>query len=410
MSPYVSWGILLTIVSAYVVYSRVNKPQKKEDVIIQKGSALLGLGKESGTESTSEKKKKKKKPAKKAAKPEATPEPTPVATPKEEKKEAPAKKKKQQPKKAEQPAAPVVKQASPESDDEAVEEDAATMARHMAQFRAGGKSPAPAAAAQSNGSGSERPKVKGKKSKVAEFTQGSDADAEDERWGSSTNPSDMLEPETSGPGVLRITPSQQPQRVQKPRTVSQQSTEGVHASKNQKKRERQKAAKAEEQRLQELAREKYRAEQKAELAKGPAKPQPVNALAGSSAWADSSKTEKAVKKSPATGLLDTFEPSNSTLLDDGSLWEKIPANLVDDGWQEVAVKKKPAKENKDDGSSDEEISTSAAQVAPVEVTKPKVRDPAVLKQQYSKNKNPFHALSDSTQWEQANGWEQEASL
>lgn len=248
MSPYVQWSIIVALAVAYAAYTRVNKTEKKESVIVQKGSAILVGGKDSENEAT-KKKKPKKKPAKKATKPESKPESTPTPTPKAEKeKPAKAAKQQQQPKKA-QKAAPVVESESSDDDDEAVEEDAASMARHLAQFRAGGKSPAPpVAAAQSNGSGSEKPKAKGKKGKVAasSWSPGSDADAEEERFGSSTNPSDMLEPETAGPGVIRITPSQQPPRPQKERAVSQQSTEGTHANKNQKKRERQKAVRAEE--------------------------------------------------------------------------------------------------------------------------------------------------------------------
>lgn len=388
------YGILGALAICFYIYTQKTS-QKKEDVIVQKGSAILTGGKEKEKEST-EAKKRKKKPAKKAA-PKAEPKPEPAPTPKAEKPAKPAKQQQQQQPKAQKKAAPVVKKDESESEDEAVEEDIHSMARSMAAFRSGAKVPGAAPATPSNGSGSEKPKekAKGKKGKVAAASWSSDEEA----FGSSTNPSDMLEKETGGPGVLRITPSQQPPRPQKQRNVSDTPSAGVHASKNQKKRERQKAARAEELAQQEAARAQYRAQQRAEAAKGPQKPQPVTALSKSSAWADSQKTVEVKKSTKDVGLLDTFERTSS--LEDSSMWETVPAELTDDGWQEVAVKKKPVKED----TTDEE-SAPAPAAAPVEAPKPK-KDVQTLKKELSK-KNAFAALGDS-EWNAINGWEVQVS-
>lgn len=199
----------------------------------------------------------------------------------------------------------------------------------------------------------------------------------------SSDPSDMLEASTGGPGVLKITSSTQLPRIQKQKTTSTVSQPGVHSSKNTKKKEKKKVEKDAEKADQKARLELHHATMKAaEAAKQKGKPQAA-ALPPASVWTgNNNQASSTAHKSAAVELLDTFtvpeatgvsvatphtptdseedkQQMRSTHLGD-SYWEEIPEHLIG-GWNEV--QKKGRKQKKVTGevqaSKSEDESTDA---------------------------------------------------
>lgn len=330
MNPFLSWGILLVVIGSYLFYDRYTKnaaaAAQKAKVEAAKASIFI-----TGTEEKKKKKNKKATPAKRPA-PSTT-----ASTTKE-------------------------KEASTQSDndDVAVEEDVKEMAKQLALMRAGKPVVQP-----------EEPKKKKARtlapSSPFSGTSSTGADGDEESLtdyaaaGRSDDPSDMLEGPSGGPRVMKLTPSQQPARAPKQKKESNAPSVGTQHSKNQKKKEKAKAAKEAERAAQQAAREKYRQEQKAEQAaaerkkflgdvgNGVFKPQ------ANSAWTGTGKAPEASKKSYENEpLLDVFGSSTSgTTSDDGkvsridgSVWEDVPSNIMQESEWNTVTKKKPAKKEK----------------------------------------------------------------
>lgn len=239
----------------------------------------------------------------------------------------------------------------------------------------------------------------------------------------SSDPSDMLEASTGGPGVLKITSSTQLPRTQKQKTASTPDQAGVHSSKNAKKKEKQKAAKEAEKADQKARFELHRATMRAaEAAKQKSKPQSATPPPPSVWTPTSGQAAPTTSKPTADGLLDTFSTSTassthattqdtpvdseeekqqmrSTHLDD-SYWEEIPEHLIG-GWNEVQKKgRKQKKAAADVQTGDESTdaksgreSSQAKLPAKVPIKMPsKVVRPIVQKKDTSKSGNGFQLL------------------
>lgn len=261
---------------------------------------------------------------------------------------------------------------STDDDDVAQEEDQAELLRRLQTLREGSGSKKPASASSSRQLAPQKPALVVPTSPFATASQtssaGADADIDEEeatrlpgsdytpQQSLSSDPSDMLESSTSGPGVLRITPSAQLPRPSKQKATVNQPI--VHSNKNAKKKEKKKLEKEIEKADQKARFELHRATMRAtEVAKQKSKPpQPAPP---SSAWTSSGQAPSTAPKSATDGLLDTFaapvatsaptatqqtatdseeekQQMRSTHLGD-SYWEEIPEHLIG-GWNEVQKK------------------------------------------------------------------------
>jgi len=222
---------------------------------------------------------------------------------------------------------------------------------------------------------------------------GADGDIDEEEYSKSSDPTDMLEPSTSGPGVLRIGAPVQPPRSQKKKSAPVNDA-GVHASKNAKKKEKEKAARAQERAEQQARLEQHRKAQRASEAARPAasSPSPGAIAASLSTWTQvgSKKSPRAttpVATAPSTAssssaLLDTFTPNDSdsdpiqrsTAL--GDSWESIPPNALvpEPEWNEVKSKRSTRSMKKSDDSADETITIPKAKT-PTPAPEPEAPEP-----------------------------------
>jgi hypothetical protein len=196
--------------------------------------------------------------------------------------------------------------------------------------------------------------------------------------------SDMLESNNKAPSVLRISPSEKPERANK---AKQQRTEAPQETKKQR-QNRKKAEEAKQQReADEKARQVLLEQQRrtAREARGePAKNglQPAKAPAAN-AWASSRPAAEVVAAPPTNGqLLDTFEPEAATTgpkasttngAENGISWtpgmseeEQIRLAMEDSAWETVPKGKKQ-KKTKPAEETAEETNTNIAPpvVAPV---------------------------------------------
>lgn len=264
---------------------------------------------------------------------------------------------------------------STDDDDIAQEEDQAELLRRLQTLRdgSGGKKSA-SASSSSRQLAPQKPALVVPTSPFATASQtssaGADADIDEEeatrlpgsdyahQQSLSSDPSDMLESSTSGPGVLKITSSAQLPRLPKQKTTSTASQSGVHSNKNAKKKEKKKSEKETEKADQKARFELHRATMRAaEISKQKSKP--LQSTTPPSAWATSGQASSTAPKSATDGLLDTFavpvaagvptatqqtttdseeekQQMRSTHLDD-SYWEEIPEHLIG-GWNEVQKK------------------------------------------------------------------------
>ncbi|KAF8253405.1 hypothetical protein K440DRAFT_250382 [Wilcoxina mikolae CBS 423.85] len=233
---------------------------------------------------------------------------------------------------------------------------------------------------------------------------------------SSTDPSDMLEAPTGGPGVLRIGAPTQLPRGQKKKTVASTPEAGVHANKNAKKKEKKKAEREIERADQQARFEQHRKAMRAEeAAQQKSRPTQVESPAAS-AW-----TQVGAKKAPAapvapapsapassTALLDTFTPDSdnekiqqSTTL--GDSWESIPPGVMvpEPEWNQVKKKTRGAKkaEDTDAGKSSDEASRPKPVPTPEPVKQPKAPKPV----QKKASNNNFGVLDTTSEARTASG-------
>ncbi|KAI5851990.1 hypothetical protein BZA05DRAFT_398587 [Tricharina praecox] len=248
---------------------------------------------------------------------------------------------------------------------------------------------------------------------------GADGDI-DEEYSKSNDPSDMLEPSTSGPGVLRIGAPVQPPRTQKKKSAPVNDS-GVHAAKNAKKKEKEKAARAQERAEQHARLEQHRKAQRVAEAARPAvsSPAPVSAAAAaaSSAWTQvgSKKPPRATTPVPAatstasssSALLDTFTPGDSdsepiqrsTTL--GDSWESIPPNAMvpEPEWNEVKSKKSTRSMRKSDDSADETITLPKAKTpTPAPEPRATLAPPVATKQVKAPKKETRGSTTSGSDW------------
>jgi hypothetical protein len=364
MDPVVSWVIFIfVIVAVWYLNKRQNAPvPKKVESPPEKAKAAFVSTAGSGNDASDAKKKTKKKTKK---------SPAPAVAPKE-----------------------VVSSANQSDDDVAEEVSLREVARRVKNQGASLKPSATRNYAASQTS--------------------ADGDIDDEEFvkGSSTDPSDMLETSTTGPGVLRIGAPTQPPRGQKQKKSSTTPEPGLHAAKNTKKKEKKKAERAEERALQQTRLEAHRKAQRAEEAK-----QPDVTAPSDSAWTPVTTGKKSPAPKAATpppALLDTFTPADSadetiaasTTL--GDSWESIPRGLQvpEPEWNEVKSKKGRKDRKADDSdvprSSDEREPSApkAKAVTPApEFSKPTPPPPApklAVQKKNTSSTNNFAALDNRT--------------
>ncbi|KAA8894849.1 hypothetical protein FN846DRAFT_373402 [Sphaerosporella brunnea] len=379
MGPLVSWAVFLCVAAAVWYLNQRNKKTvpKKQDPLQdkEKPKALFVNAGGSGTDAAGEIKKKARKKTKKST----TAKEVPVV-PKE------------------------TESANTQSDDDDVAEeiDLRDAARRMK--------------AQGLGASSLKPGASRNYAASQTSSTGADGDIDDEEFtavkGSSSDPSDMLEASTGGPGVLRIGAPVQPPRGQKSKKSTASSEPGVHATKNAKKKEKKKAERAEERAEQQARFEQHRKAMRAEEAKQQQTRPAASPAPDTSAW---TQVGASGKKSPAPAvtpvsepvLLDIFTPADSadetitasTTL--GDSWESIPRGLQvpEPEWNEVKSKKGRKDRKADDSdapkSSDErEAAPKPKPVAPApEFTRPA---PVVPKPKATKVSNNFAALESRT--------------
>lgn len=350
-SVIISWGLFLTFAGGvYWVYLSPKSAATKlhvKPIIEDKGAGGIFLN-PSGTEGAEKKKRKKKKPT-----PSNT-APKDIISTDDGFKAA----------------------ESTDDDDVAQEEDQAEVLRRLQSLREGsnigGKKPASASSSTRQLAPQKAALAPASPFATASQTSsaGADADIDEEEAtrlpGSdyvpqqtlSSDPSDMLESSTGGPGVLKITTSAQLPRPPKQKTTSTASQSGVHSNKNAKKKEKKKSEKDAEKADQKARFELHRATMRAtEVAKQNSKP--PQSVTPPSAWASNDQAPSTAPKSTTDGLLDTFaapvaksapaatrqtttdseeekQQMRSTHLGD-SYWEEIPDHLIG-GWNEVQKK------------------------------------------------------------------------
>lgn len=361
MGPVLSWAVFLSVIGAVYYLSQ----RKTEQPVAVAGKPLVQeKGKQvfagSGTD-TGEPKKKKGKKAKKSALSNAA-------------------------------AKEVVStdDGGNKSDDDVAEEiDVRDVAKRLRASQSG-----------KSASGSRRPYAASQTSST-----GADGDIDEEEASagypaksSSSDPRDMLEAPSGGPGVLRIGAAAQLPRGQKKKTTSAASELGVHANKNAKKKEKKKAdrdvERAEQQARFEQHRKSARAEEAAQQKSKPVQAAPVP---DSSAW-----TEVSAKKSapaalaaptlhtPPSTLLDTFTPAgsdNETIQQSTTLsesWESIPTSAMapEPEWSQVKSKKarKDRKADDSDARSGDDAVVKPRAPEPAPVIKPRAAKPPVVQQ------------------------------
>lgn len=351
-SVIISWGLFLTLAGGvYWVYLSPKSAATKlhaKPIVEDKGAGGIFLN-ASGTEGTEKKKKKKKKPT-----PNNT-APKDIISTDDGFKAA----------------------ESTDDDDVAQEEDQAELLRRLQSLRegsnSGGKKPV-SASSSTRQLAPQKPALGAPTSPFATASQtssaGADADIDEEeatrlpgsdyapQQSLSSDPSDMLESSTGGPGVLKITSSAQLPRPPKQKTTNTASQSGVHSSKNAKKKEKKKSEKEAEKADQKARFELHRATMRAtEVAK---QNKPLQSVTPPSAWTSNDQAPSTAPKSATNELLDTFatpvaksapvvtqqtttdseeekQQMRSTHLDD-SYWEEIPAHLIGGGWNEVPKK------------------------------------------------------------------------
>ncbi|KAI5853119.1 hypothetical protein DFP73DRAFT_29971 [Morchella snyderi] len=422
-SVVLSWSIFLALVGGiYWVYFSPKSAAVRSSskaVAEDKGAGSIFLG-ASGTESAvaGEKKKKKKKAAlsNTAAK-------EPVST------------------------GNIAKAAESTDDDVAQEVDQAELLRRLQSLKEGGN-----VGGKKSSSASSSTRLAPKKALAAPASPfatasqtssaGADADIDEEeatrlpeseyssvsKQSHSSDPSDMLDPSTGGPGVLKITSSTQLPRSQKQKTTSAADQAGVHASKNAKKKEKQKAAKEAEKAEQKARFELHRATMRAaESAKQKNKPQAATPPPPSAWTSVNSQTALTAPTPPKTdGLLDTFSTpstinkpgtSDDSPIDsedekkqmrsthlDNSYWEEIPEHLIG-GWNEVQKKSRKQKkaatdaqagdESTDAKSGTENFQSKSSVKAPVKAPTKIVRQ-TIQKKDTSTSGNGFQLLDSGS--------------
>lgn len=373
MGPLISWALFISVVGAIWFVSRRQKtPQKNAkkvvDVLPEKAKAVFSSGGGGGAESAAEVKKKSKKKSKKSSSAAASLSNS-ITKGKQ------------------------VEVKSDDDDDVAQEVDLKDVARRL---KAGGA---------------------GRYAASQTSSTGADGDIDEEEHSKSTDPTDMLEPSTSGPGVLRIGPPVQPPRSQKKKSAPANDS-GLHAAKNAKKKEKEKAARAQERAEQHARLEQHRkAQRAAEAARPAASPAPATASSASSAWSQvgSKKVPRVVTPVPAatstasssSALLDTFTPGDSdsepiqrsTTL--GDSWESIPPNAMapEPEWNEVKSKRSIRSIKKSDDSADETITIPKAKTpTPAPEPKATLAPPVATKQVKAPKKQTPGSTTSGSDW------------
>ncbi|KAF8536484.1 hypothetical protein BDD12DRAFT_284713 [Trichophaea hybrida] len=388
MGPMLSWAVFLSVIGAvyYVSQRKTPSPGGKKHVPLQekpKSVFVSTLG--SGTE-TGDVKKKTKKKAKKS---------TTVA------KEVVS-----------------TDDGGNKSDDDVAEEvDLRDVARRLktgegaklgASRKGGNLAPSPYAASQTSSAGADGDIDE---EEAAPLTQSDYLPKS-----SSTDPSDMLEAPTGGPGVLRIGAPTQLPRGQKKKAVASTPEAGVHANKNAKKKEKKKAEREIERADQQARFEQHRKAMRAEeAAQQKSRPNQVESPAASTWTQVGAKKAPAVPVAPApsvpassTALLDTFTPDSdnekiqqSTTL--GDSWESIPPGVMvpEPEWNQVKKKTRGAKkaEDTDAGKSSDEASRPKPVPTPEPVKQPKAPKPV----QKKVSNNNFGVLDTTSDARTASG-------
>ncbi|KAH0345252.1 hypothetical protein KCU81_g4445, partial [Aureobasidium melanogenum] len=352
------------------------KPKPKSEATKATGVTLPELSVQSGDDSTAAKVSdgsKKRKAGKKQ-----TTTPAPALTP------APAPKRQEL------------------DDDIAQEEDNKAWAQQLASLKKG-TSLAPPARTDS------RNRTVKQSSKTFSSASSNAADADDD-FTPSMSPtlaagdvSDMLEPATAGPSVLRLTGSDKPTKANQPRQTQAQEQET--------KKQRQNRKKVEERKLQREADEKERQvllenqRRTAREARGePAKNGiPVSKPPTSSAWA--ADVANRVTQAPAvavTGesapLLDTFEQStNNGAFEEDQLRLAKQISQDDSGWNTVPKGKKQQKKKAPIVGSEDSNTSDAGSVvnAPIEKPAPLPKVSAPAPKAAVASTNGFSSLYDS---------------
>jgi hypothetical protein len=294
------------------------------------------------------------------------------------------------------PAPPAKRQEL--DDDVAQEEDNKAWAQQLASLKKG------TSLAPPNRTDSRNKTVK-QSSKTFSSASSNAADADDD-FTPSMSPrlaagdvSDMLEPASSGPSVLRLTGSNKPTKANQPRQTQVQQEET--------KKQRQNRKKVEERRLEREAEEKERqtlletTRRTAREARGePAKNGiPVSQPTTSSAWA--ADVAKRVIQAPAvaiTGesapLLDTFDQSAGNEEDQLRLAKQISQD--DSGWNTVPKgKKQQKKKGAVVGSEDSTSDAGSVVNAPIEKAAPLPKVTAPAPKVAAKSTNGYSSLYDS---------------
>ncbi|KAG9763439.1 hypothetical protein KCU77_g9474, partial [Aureobasidium melanogenum] len=287
-------------------------------------------------------------------------------------------------------------------DDVAQEEDNKAWAQQLASLKKG-TSLAPPARTDS------RNRTVKQSSKTFSSASSNAADADDD-FTPSMSPtlaagdvSDMLEPASAGPSVLRLTGSDKPTKANQPRQTQAQEQET--------KKQRQNRKKVEERRLQREAEEKERQvllenqRRTAREARGePAKNGiPVSKPLTSSAWA--ADVASRVTQAPAvavTGesapLLDTFEQSTSNgASEEDQLRLAKQISQDDSGWNTVPKGKKQQKKKAAVVGSEDSNTSDAGSVvnAPIEKAAPLPKVTAPAPKAAVASTNGFSSLYDS---------------
>jgi hypothetical protein len=387
MGPILSWAVFLSVIGAiyYVSQRKTPTPGGKKHVPLQEKPksvfvSTLGSGAETG-----DIKKKTKKKAKKS-----------TTTAKE--------------------VVSTDDSGNKSDDDVAQEVDLRDVARRLkagdgpkfgASRKGGNLAPSPYAASQTSSAGADGDIDE---EEVTPLTQSDYLPKS-----SSTDPSDMLETPTGGPGVLRISAPTQLPRGQKKKTVASTPEAGVHVNKNAKKKEKKKAEREMERADQQARFEQHRKAMRAEeAAQQKNRPNQAHAAA-ESAWtqvgAKKAPVAPAVPSAPSApsapaspALLDTFTPDSdnekiqqSTTL--GDSWESIPRGVMvpEPEWNQVKKKTRGAKkaEDTDAGKSSDEASRPKPVPTPEPMKQPKATKPVVQKKASNNNFGVLDTTSDT---------------
>ncbi|CAD0094858.1 unnamed protein product [Aureobasidium mustum] len=285
-------------------------------------------------------------------------------------------------------------------DDVAQEEDNKAWAQQLASLKKG-TSLAPPARTDS------RNKTVKQSSKTFSSASSNAADADDDLTPSMSpslaagDVSDMLEPASAGPSVLRLTGSDKPTKANQPRQSQAQEQET--------KKQRQNRKKVEERRLQREAEEKERQvlletqRRTVREARGEPAKNGVPVPPTSSAWA--ADVAKRATQPPAvavTGesapLLDTFDQSASTgASEEDQLRLAKQISQDDSGWNTVPKGKKQQKKKAPVVGSEDSNTSDAGSVvnAPIEKAAPLPKVTAPAPKVAASSTNGFSSLYDS---------------